>query len=268
MNSFSTNQSTPISVLEAQNISSGRFLLLPETSLHFLVIDIVLLGTISFFSVLILLMVQREKKKKAQSAMLSLLITYSVIVPVIVLLMFFYFHVVLRYANPPFTVLGDWFCVLFQMFTGASGLYLSGLSLFTAIIKYKSLMNRNTLEGFEKENAHTMVFVSHLLIPGMLSFFYTISHGKNEPNFMMDSCWSTVPESKITDYNILQRFGATTFCYNREYDINEYFSENAVSVIVPILRCVCGTVKTLFFLLCSNIAELVMYTLLFRYINR
>ena len=57
-------------------------------------------------------------------------------------------------------------------------------------------------------------------------------------------------------------------CIDRNYEMEAYFGQNVGNKIEVILRILCGSVKIFHIFLLSNLAELILYILILRYLNK
>jgi len=155
----------------------------------------------------------------------------------------------------------------FELFSHASIVYIGGFSIFVAAKKYWFIVHNATAMNFGKHKAKKILLVSHILLPIILSLLNTISNGRIDQIFWVDHCWSHAADAinitssatdKIEDY----------FCANRHYELPELFGESLRNLVTNSLRATCGTVKVFYFLFLSNILELFLYLLIFRYLNR
>ena len=196
--------------------------------------------------------------------MTNLLSCYTIIVPVTFILIFAYVNVLSRYSNPPSEVLGAWFSFLFELFGHAYFVYLGAFSLFTAGIKYWYIVKNANARRFGEEKARTIFLISHLVIPIIVAGLNSISNGNKDLLFWVNHCWSHKPK---TDSGISEQTGDFV-CSNRQYDISKYVGEKARHYIEPIQQGICGGLKIFYLAFCLNMAEFILYVLVFKYLNR
>ena len=246
---------------------TSQHYLSPELATVFLLIDFTLLIPISYSHYKIKRMIKREKENKGHAIIKSLLSCYAIIVPCVFIMCFFYVHVVLRYTSPPSQVFGDGFCYVYAIAAHSGGLYVGAFSLFTAIIKYWFIVNNANAKQFGEEKAKKLFTMSYCIIPLVLAAFNAISNGNVDQIIWVNYCWRPLPR-----FNAMIRSGQESgndlFCANRQYNIEKYFGRTASNYLIPMLRVICGGVKISYMVLFSNIGELVIYALIFKYLNR
>lgn len=252
-----------------KNETRFLYLLYPEISYTFLVIDIVLLLPLFYFHYLIMVMIKREKKKKGQNLVKNLLACYAVIVPITFFLVSGYVNILTRYDNPPAFISGSWFCVIFEAFGHTSSVYIGGFSIFVAVIKYWFIVHNANARKFGEDKARRLCLALHLVIPIILAALNSVSNGKIDQIFWVDHCWSYKAETeKVRSEKNWSEKLEDLFCLNRQYDVLEHFKGTTNMVMTTSLRAICGGVKVIYLLFLFNIPEIIFYCLIFRYLNR
>ena len=205
-------------------------------------------------------MIHREKDKKSHVFMKNLLECYAVIVPVTFVIVFAHVNIFLKYTFPPSEVLGDWYCFAYELFSHAAGMYLGVFSLFTAGMKYLFIVKHAQVKRFGEEKASTIFLTSYLVIPIIISVLNAASNGNVDLLFWVNNCWGHQPKTESEEYDM--------FCYHRQYQTAKYFGENASYYLDPILRTTCGSLGIFYVIFFSNMTELILYFMLFKYLNR
>ena len=247
--------------------TTSQHYLSPKLSNLFLIIDFTLLLQISYSHYMIKCMIRREKEKKGHAIIKSLLSCYAIIVPCVFIFCFTYVHVILRYASPPAQVLGHGFCYVYAIFAHSGGLYVGAFSLFTALIKYWFIVNNAHAKGVGEEKAKNVFAISYCIIPLVLAAFNAISTGNVDQVIWVNYCWRPLP-SFDTMNSSQHESKNDLFCADRQYDIEKYFGTTASNHFIPMLRLICGGVKLSYIVFFSNTAELAIYALIFKYLNR
>ena len=247
--------------------NTSQHYLTPELSTLFLLIDFTLLAPISYSHYKIKRMIKREKENKGHAIIKTLLSCYAIIVPCVFIICFLYVHVVLRYTSPPSQVFGDGFCYAYTIVAHSGGLYVGAFSLFTAIIKYWFIVNNANAIQFGEEKAKKLFAISYCIIPLILAAFNSISNGNVDQIIWVNYCWRPLPRFDTINSNVRESEN-DFFCADRQYDIEKYFGTTASNHFIPMLRVICGGVKIMYIVFFSNIAELVIYALIFKYLNR
>jgi hypothetical protein len=178
-----------------------------------------------------------------------------------------YINILTRYSQTPWFISGHWFCVGFESFSHTSIVYIGGFSIFVAAKKYWFIVHNARAVKFGQRKAKKILFISHLLLPIILALLNAISNGKIDQIFWVDHCWSHETDTKNITSSAAGHIG-DYFCANRHYELPEFFGESLRTLVTNSLRATCGTVKVFYFLFLSNILELFLYLLIFRYLNR
>jgi hypothetical protein len=251
-----------------ENTTAFANLLSPNAENIFLVVDVTLLLHMFFFHFMMWVMLRREKQKKGQHLIKNLLECYVMIVPLSYFVIGVYINVLTRFSDAPSVLIGPWFCNIFELFGHADIVYLGGFSLFVSGVKYWFIVKNSNAKNFGEEKARKIFLISHFALPTVMSGLNSISNGHTDQVFWVNHCWGLNPASQnITDNGVGGNIG-DLFCGNRQYEIPEYFQETTRNIITTSLRATCGTLKVLYMLFLSNMAEFIIYILLFRYLNR
>ena len=241
------------------------------TSLVFLTIDFLILCSHCYFHRLIKRMISRKDSKKNNACIIQTMLScYSLIVPFTFLTVFIYLNMILQYLYPPSEIFGEWFCFVYEYFAHTTGLYLGTFSLFTAAMKYWFIVHNAKAREYGEEKAKKLFMLLHLALPILMAAVNSVSNGNKDQIYVVNICWKEPPQefqgnitsSEIT--GIHERF----LCLDRNYDITAYIGENASNYIVPILRVGCGSISFFYILFCSNMGELIIYGLIFKYLNK
>ena len=233
----------------------------PRTSIIFLIVDLILLVLNFYFHYLIRRMISRKDTKKVTLITQTLLKCYSVIVPSSFLIVFIYLNIILRYTYPPSEAIGEWFCFVYEYFAHTTGLYLGSFTLFTAGMKYWFIVDNAKAKSFGEEKAKSIFSMLHLGVPFTMAAFNSLSNGKRDQIYVVNICWGD-NSSGIPDP------ADDIICSNRQYEIANYLGESAEPYVEPILRITCGSITVLYIMICSNVGELILYGLMFKYLNR
>ena len=252
----------------SENRTRFEYILQTDTSHLFLVLDIFQVLILCYFYYLMICMLKREsKEKKGQDLIKELLQCYSVMVPITFLGASAYLDVMTRYLTTPNFLKGFWFCVTFELYIHISTIYIGGFSLYVASLKYWRIVHNPTATKFREYKARKICFALHLFIPILISILNSLSNGRVDQIFTVDHCWSIDLHDNTTDpsgYDKIKSF----FCVDRTYQIEAYFGTSLGNNIARILRVLCGSVKIFHLLFLSNLIELILYILIFTYLDR
>ena len=238
-----------------------------ESSIIFLVIDFTILIPVGYFHYLIKCMVRREKEEKGHGLIKNLLECYVIIVPFVFFCCMTYVHIILRYTSIPSRVFGDGFCYVYEIFAYSGGMYVGAFSLVAAIVKYWFIVYNAEAKRIGEQKIKTIFTAAYCIIPIIIALMNSLSNGTTDQNMWVNRCWRKRPEQDVKDNTTIEE-DHDFFCYNKEYDLEDYVGTDASNFLIPILRGMCGSVKLLNAVFFSNIAELVLYFLIFRYLNR
>ena len=251
-----------------RNGNRHEFILQTGTSHIFLGFDIFQVLLLFYFHYLMVLMTKRESKvRKGQELIKELLQCYSVMVPITFIGASVYLNVMTRYLVTPTIFKGFWFCVSFEVYIHISTIYIGGFSLYVASLKYWRIVHNPTATSFGVHKAKKICFVLHLTFPILISLLNSISNGKVDQIFSVDHCWSNESRNNMTGpsaYDKMKSF----ICIDRNYELEVYFGQNIGNKIEVMLRILCGSVKIFHFFLLSNLAELILYILILRYLDK
>ena len=143
---------------------------------------------------------------------------------------------------------------------------MGAFSLFAAVVRYWFIVNNATAKNFGEEKASKIFAISYCVIPLIMAALNSISNGTIDQNMWVNQCWTNITTlDNPTDSE--SESGNGVFCNDRQYDIEKYVGKEASNLIVPIMRAICGSVQLLYLAFFSNIAELVIYGLIFKYLN-
>ena len=251
-----------------QHLSTGL-------SNFFLIIDFLLLIPTFYFHYLIKLMCRREKEKQGHVLIKNLLASYARIVPIVFALCFAYANVVLRYTSHPSYVFGDWFCYAYEIFMHSGSFVVGSFSLFAALTKYWFIVNNANAKRFGEERARTIFLILYLSVPVFIANLNSISNGDRDQIAWVNYCWRTKVKVEIIENTEpkentepILTTKSDFFCKNHQYEIEKYVGIAASSYIIPLLRVICVSLKPLYVVFLSNIAELIIYAFIFKYLNR
>ena len=101
----------------------------------------------------------------------------------------------------------------------------------------------------------------HLAIPLTMAAFNSLSNGNRDQIYVVNICWGN-NSTGIPDP------ADDIVCSNRQYEVVYYLGENVGQYVEPMLRIICGSITVLYIMICSNLGELILYGLMFRYLNR
>ena len=237
------------------NVTTNIVHLSPTISTVFHVIDFSLFPPIIYLHYLIILMLRRDKKKKGNILIKSVLQVYCLIVPVSSVAMYVYTDVLLMFIDIPFNVLGKWFCNMIQLVTYFGGIYVGSFSLTAALMKYWFIVKSVKAKKFGEKKATVLFLVLHLAFSITTSVLNMISTGNEDMMYWINRCWNKEMSNDL-------------FCLSHEYDTIKYFGEEIANNLKAILRSICGCLTIINFVVFGNIAELILYTTIWRNINR
>ena len=215
-------------------------------------------------------MTTRKDIKNSQGITTNLLTCYCVIVPISFLAAFTYLNITLQYTYPPSEIFGEWFCFVHEYFVHVTTIYCASFSFFTALMKYWFIVENTRAKNFGSEKGRATFLLLYLTIPIIISTLSSISNGDESSSYVVNSCWS----QPISNFNTINRdisheHGATDIlCSNRHYQTSYYLGETVSYYLDPSFRVICGSISIFQALFCSNISELVVYTLVYKYLNR
>ena len=172
-----------------------------------------------------------------------------------------------RYGRTPNFLRGHWFCVTFELYVHHTTLYIGGFSLFIAILRYWRIVHNVNASEVEEGKARKIVFILHLVFPVILSVLNSWSNGRIDQLFIVDHCWnfdSVTENLSVLNSEKLKDF----FCTSRQYEFANYFEESNKETITISLQMLCGSVKFAYILILSNVVEFILYSLIYRYLNR
>ena len=261
--------SSPIvEMSQDQNDTRFQYLIRSEVSNVFLVIDLIIFVSFCCFCYMMFCMIKRELSiRKGQYLLKDMLITYSIIVPAAFIFMDLYFNILTRYERVPTVLSGHWFCGTFELVVHYSMPYIGGFSLYIAIIRYWRIVHSPYASEFEVARVRKLLWIIHLVIPGIISLFNAISNGKIDQIFLVDHCWSF--QSVIENLSILKSEKLKDFfCLNREYEVAMHLERDEKTLITSSIRVLCGGLKIFHLILLSNAIELILYGLIMKYLNR
>ena len=251
-----------------RNVTRFGFLLDFEINNVFLGLDIVLIFNMYISHYKLWLMIKREKRKRGHDMVKNLLASYSIIVPLVFTVLSTYLNILTRYSHPPWIISGHWFCISVEGFCHTSIVYIGGFSLFVAATKYLFIVHHVRAKDFGEAKAIKILTFSHFIFPLVMALLNSSSNGRIDQLFMVDHCWSfqgwRFNNPNMTTSEQVRSF----FCMNREYDISDYFDENLKHTITQMLRVLCVCVKLTYLVLLSNVVETLLYSLIFKYLNR
>ena len=240
------------------------------TSAVFVGTDFISLILNVYFHYLIYRMATRKDIKNSQGTTTNLLTCYCVIVPASFLVAFTYLNIILQYTYPPSEIFGEWFCFAHEYFVHVTTIYFASFSLFTALMKYWFIVENTRAKNFGLKKGRATFLILHLTIPIIISALISISNGEESRIYLVNICWSQpISTFDTINRNISHENGAKNIlCSNRRYQTSYYLGETASEYLDPLFRVICGSISIFQALFCSNISELVVYTLVYRYLNR
>ena len=251
-----------------QNYTRFEYILQTDTSHLFLVFDIFLVLLLFYFHYLMIKMLQRESKaRKGQELIKELLQCYSIMVPITFVGAGAYLDIMTRYLNTPTIFQGFWFCFTFELYVHISTIYIGGFSLYLASLKYWRIVHNPTATKFVEYKARKICFVFHLIIPILTAILNSLSNGKVDQIFSVDHCWSIDSYGTTTDPTMYDKI-KSLFCVDRNYEMEAYFGMGLGKKIANLLRVLCGSVKVFHLFVLSNLMELILYILIFKYLDR
>ena len=259
-------------LFDPENETRFEYILQTNTSDLFLIIDIFLLLPLCYFHYLMICMLKRESKaRKGQDLIKELLGCYSFMVPITFLGASAYLDIMTRYLNTPILFRGFWFCLSFELYIHVSTIYIGGFSVYVALLKYWRIVHNPTATNYGEHKARKICFVLHLFIPILISILNSVSNGRIDQIFSVDHCWSLKIQDDIMNIHLKksasEKFNSL-FCVDRKYGMEAHFGATIGHNIERILRVLCGSVKIFYLFLLSNIFELIIYILIFKYLNR
>ena len=112
--------------------------------------------------------------------------------------------------------------------------------------------------------------IIHLITPITIAALNSISNGERDLNYLVNICWSTsLSMYEIEQGSVLDDSDEMDMlCSNRHYQTTYYLGATASHYLDPLLRMICGSVSIFQAIFCSNLCELFLYGLLYKYLNR
>ena len=142
--------------------------------------------------------------------------------------------------------------------------------MFTAMMKYWFIVENAKAKSFGEEKGKTAFLILHLIIPVTIAALNSISNGGKDIHYLVNICWSeSISNSETSNSSVLDEYGVMdVLCYNRNYQTSYYLGERASYYLDPLFRVICGSLCIFQALFCSNLCELILYALLYKYLNR
>ena len=268
------NNSSSLDILDASSktgIENDGHHLDTKISIILFATDLSFLIPNFYFHYLIYRMVFRKDRKNSQVIIQNLLACYSILVPITTFFnVFLYLNIVLQYAHPPSEAFGEWFCFAYEYFAHATGIYLGAFSLFTAMMKYWFIVDNARSKSFGEEKGRNIFLILHLTIPLMIAALNSISNGQKDHIYVVNICWGhPISKNEVRNSNTTQdNESMDMLCSNQQYQTRYYLGETTSYYLDPLLRLICGSINMFYFLFCSNMCELILYALVYRYLNR
>ena len=223
-----------------------------------------------YFHYLIYRMTLRKDLKNSQGTTSKLLVCYSIFIPITFLLAFMYLDIIIPYTYPPSEFLGEWFCFVYEFFVNASCTYIATFSMFTVLMKYWFIVENAKAKSFGEEKGKTAFLTLHLIIPIVIAALNSTCNGEKDFHYLVNICWSQpIANSKTNISSALDEYGGMDIlCYDRNYQTSYYLGETASFYLDPLFRMICGSLGIFQALFCLNLFELILYALLYKYLNR
>jgi hypothetical protein len=213
-------------------------------------------------------MVHREQVKKEDTIMSKVLKYYSALLPISILFLVLSVNVAMSFVYPVSQEFGEWYCNSFQLLGHISVVYLGILSTITATIRYKYFKKHQVDTPVVKERQKKVFLILHLVTPTIVSILNFSLIGERDNTFWVNHCWGhndgEVQENETT---ILYQI-AEKMCYNKEYNVESYVGTTAANIIEPLLRVACGGTALFYLVYMSNIVEIIIYSVIFRHVDR
>ena len=116
----------------------------------------------------------------------------------------------------------------------------------------------------------TVFLIIHLITPITIAALNSISNGERDLHYLVNICWSqSMSMHEIGNSSVLDDPGGMDmFCTNRHYQTTYYLGAAASHYMDPFLRMICGSISIFQAIFCSNLCELFVYALLYKYLNR
>ena len=229
----------------------------PEHYWVFLTLDATSLSVNCYFHRLTHLMIQREKLKKGYVLLRYLLLPYAVITPITFFLLFTYAVVLLNADSLPSYFLGDNFCHAYGILAHFIAIYITSFSLLMAVLKFCFIVHSTWAKRFGEERLGKMFIIVHFIVPIIVSTLNAVSKGDKDLLLWVNHCWGNNPDTQNTEAN-------------NEYEqvVATRIGIDSSHFIISVLRTMCNGIKGLYLVFVSNIVELFIYLLIFRYLNR
>ena len=256
-----------LSPMKSSEMQSESHHLSYEWEMTFLIFDFTILIPVGYFHHLINCMIKREKEEKGHGLIKNLLDCYVIIVPFVFFTCMTYIHIILRYTSTPAHVFGDGFCYAYEIFAHSGGMYVGAFSLFTAIVKYWFIVCNAKSKHVGETKIRNIFTICYCTIPIIMATMNSLSNGNTDPVMWVNLCWRKTPTENAKN-NLTIVADDDFFCNNKKYEIEDYVGATFSEYLTPVLRGTCRSVKILYAIFFSNIVELVIYFLIFRYLNR
>ena len=239
----------------------------PEQYWVFLALDATSIMANCYFHRLTYLMIQREKLEKGCVLMRYLLLPYAVITPIAFFLLITYAVVLLNADSLPSHFLGNYFCHAYGILAHFAAIYIASFSLLAAVLRYWFIVNSISAKRFGEERLAKIFMMFHLIVPIIVSILNAVSKGEKDLLVWVNYCWGNIRETQNTESNEYQKVNHF-FCGNNENVVATRFGIDSSHFIISVLRTMCSGIKSLYLVFLSNILELFIYILIFRYLNR
>ena len=184
-----------------------------------------------------------------------LLKCYSVIAPIAISCGVIYGNIALFDFYPE--NVNPWFCHMSHYICQLSFLYLAMFSLSVAIMRYICIVHYDKTIVFGMEKLKHMLLLLHILIPIMITAVHVVSTGNVDPMMTINKCWK---QETLTSPDML--------CGDRKYEVVQYLGEELGHYIELMLRPLCAGVSGFYILTTCNMAEIVFYIAIARFLKR
>ena len=240
-----------------------------QSSIAFLIINVLAYIMMCYFNWLIKEMVQREEKRKEENMLNKILLCYAFVTPVMMSFFIVFVNILLSISYPVSEILGETYCYAFKLLAHIGVVYVGILSLITSIIRYCAIRRKSPMTPKEQQNEKAFFLLLHCLIPPIVSFLNFLTSGIKDGTFWVDRCWGIeeTNQSQANGEHVFD-FIKEKFCYDNEYSIVKYVGVSAAETIESLLRSLCGGVRLIYLMYMTNVIEFFIYLYISRRINR
>ena len=180
---------------------------------------------------------------------------YSVIAPIAIFCGLIYGNIAVFELYPE--NVNPWFCYMSQYICQLSFLYLAAFSLSIAIMRYIFIVHYDKAIAIGMDKLKHRFLVLHSIMPIMIAALHVVSTGNVDPMMTVNKCWKQETQNS-----------PDILCRDRKYEVGQYLGEELGHYKELMLRPLCVGVSGLYILSTCNVAEIVFYLAIYRFLKR